>query len=134
MGLNRQTILGNLGKDPELRQTNNGTSVCNIRIGASMREKVDGEWTGVTEWFDCVLWGNQADIAGKHLSKGDQVYLEGRTKTRNYEKDGQTVYKTEVVIDLMEFANGSRSKNNNASSYGDEHYNRADKPTERIPF
>lgn len=134
MGLNRQQILGNLGRDPEVRHTNNGTAVCTLRIGASTREKVDGEWTSVTEWFDCVVWGNQAEIAGKHLSKGDQVYIEGRTKTRQYtDKEGQDRYKTEVQVDRMEFAGGSRSQsnsNNNRSQYGEQHYDRGG----NVPF
>lgn len=97
--VNRVTLLGNLGQDPEMRSTQSNISVCTLRIATSESYKdKSGEWQERTDWHNVVLWDKLADIAGQYLSKGSQVYIEGRLQTRNYEaQDGTTKYITEVV-------------------------------------
>lgn len=98
-GLNRVTLLGNLGADPELRMTQGGQAVLSLRLATSEsyldRNKVRQERT---EWHRVSLWGNRAEALGKILAKGERVLVEGRLQTRSYEdRDGKKVYQTEVV-------------------------------------
>ena len=95
--LNRVTLIGNLGTDPELRATPQGVSVCTIRIATteSYKDK-SGEMKESTEWHNIVLWEKLAEIAATYLKKGSKVYLEGKLKHRSYEKDGITRYITEI--------------------------------------
>lgn len=98
-GLNRVTLLGNLGADPELRMTQGGQAVLHLRIATSEsyldRNKVRQERT---EWHRVSLWGNRAEALGKILAKGERVLVEGRLQTRSYDdKDGKKVYQTDVV-------------------------------------
>ncbi len=93
--VNKAIIVGNLGRDPELRQTNNGNDVCNLSVATT--ERVNDE--DKTEWHRVTVWGNSATACGKYLRKGRQVYVEGRIETRSYEgKDGSTKYSTEIVV------------------------------------
>lgn len=92
--LNRVTIEGHLGKDPELRTTQGGTAVCNFSIGVS--EGKQGDENRETEWFNVVLWKWAAEKAAKELKKGDAVHIEGKLKTRSYEKGGVKLYFAEV--------------------------------------
>jgi single-strand DNA-binding protein len=95
--LNRATILGNVGKDPELRTTQSGISVCRLNVATSDSYKgKNGEWQETTEWHSIVLWGDLADRYSKNIKKGSKVYIEGRIQTRSYEKDGIVRYVTEV--------------------------------------
>lgn len=96
--LNRVTLLGNLGQDPELRSTPQGTSVCNLNIATteSYKDRNSGEWKDITDWHRVVLWEGLANVASEYLKKGDKVYIEGKLKTRSYEQDGITKYITEV--------------------------------------
>jgi single-strand DNA-binding protein len=95
--LNRVTLIGNLGADPELRSTSQGTQVCSIKIATTERYKdKSGEWKDSTEWHNIVLWERLADTASKYLKKGSKVYVEGKLKHRSYEKDGITRYITEI--------------------------------------
>jgi single-strand DNA-binding protein len=101
--LNRVTLIGNLGADPELRSTPQGTSVATISIATTENYKdKNGEWQENTEWHRIVLWSRLADIAGEYLKKGNKVYIEGKLQTRNYEdKDGVTRYITEIKATNM---------------------------------
>ena len=95
--LNRVTLIGNLGADPELRSTPQGTQVCTLKIATTERYKdKNGELKDSTEWHSVVLWDKLAEIASKYLKKGSKVYLEGKLKHRSYEKDGITRYITEI--------------------------------------
>ncbi len=100
--LNRVTLIGNLGKDPELRTTPTGQTVCNFSIATteSYKDKND-QWQEVTDWHNIVMWNRLAEVAGQYLKKGNKVYLEGKLKTRSYEKDGVTRYMTEVMVNNM---------------------------------
>lgn len=95
--LNRATILGNVGKDPELRTTQSGISVCRLNVATSDSYKgKNGEWQETTEWHSIVLWGDLADRYSKNIKKGSKVYIEGRIQTRSYEKEGIVRYVTEI--------------------------------------
>ncbi|MCK5742417.1 MAG: single-stranded DNA-binding protein [Chlorobi bacterium] len=98
--INRVTLLGNLGRDPELRSTPSGQSVCSVSIATtdSYKDKTSGEWVDSTEWHNLVFWAYNADKAAQYLKKGSRVCIEGKLKTRNYEKDGVTRYFTEVHV------------------------------------
>ena len=124
-GLNKVMIIGNLGRDPEMRYTPSGKPVTSFSI-ASSRSWIssDGERREETEWFNVVAWGNLAEICNQHLNKGQQVYIEGRLQTRSWEDDnGQRHFRTEVVANEMIIL-GSRVRYNNSSR--DRSYDAAD--------
>lgn len=101
--VNKVILVGNLGRDPELRYTPNGTPVANFSIATSERFKgQDGEWKDQTEWHNIVCWRRLAEVAGEYLKKGSKVYIEGKLKTRNWDdKDGKKNYRTEIFVDNM---------------------------------
>lgn len=107
-GVNRVTLLGNVGKDPELRYTPNGTAVASFSLATTERYKgQDGEWKDQTEWHNLVCWRRQAEIAGEYVKKGRKLYVEGKIRTRSYDnKEGQKVYRTEIVIDTFILLDG----------------------------
>ena len=122
-GVNRATIIGNLGKDPEVRYSNQGTAICNMTIATSesWTDKSTGEKQEKTEWHRCVSFGKQAEVLGKYLVKGSQVYIEGKLQTRQYEKDGQTHYATEIVVqDFTFLGGGQQSGRGNKPSTGQQ--------------
>jgi single-strand DNA-binding protein len=98
--VNRVTIIGNLGKDPETRSMQNGGKVTNLTIATSefWKDKSTGEKKQKTEWHRVVIFGNLAEIAEKYLAKGSKVYVCGSLQTRSWEKDGAKQYTTEVVL------------------------------------
>jgi single-strand DNA-binding protein len=102
-GVNKVILIGRLGKDPEVRNLDNGAVVANFSIATSesYKDRTTGEKKEVTEWHNIVLWRGLAEIAQKYLHKGDQVFIEGKLRTRSWEKDGVTRYTTEVVADNM---------------------------------
>jgi single-strand DNA-binding protein len=98
--LNKVQIIGHLGADPELRYTSNGLAVATLNVATNERFKSGDtdEWQDRTEWHRVVAWGKLAEIAGEYLSKGRQVYIEGRLQTRSWEgQDGVKRYTTEIV-------------------------------------
>jgi single-strand DNA-binding protein len=98
--LNRVQLIGNLGKDPEIKYTPQGTPVAKITIATNERFKdKGGEWQDRTEWHNVVLWQRLAEIAGEYLKKGGKVYIEGRLQTRSWDdkQTGQKKYMTEIV-------------------------------------
>ena len=102
-GVNRVTLVGNLGQDPEVRYLPNGGAVTNITLATSesWRDKQTGESKEVTEWHRVVLFGKLAEVAGEYLRKGSQVYIEGQLKTRKWQdQGGQDRYTTEVVVNV----------------------------------
>lgn len=96
--LNKVSLIGNLGKDPEVRTLDNGNKVASFSIATteSWKDK-NGERQSQTEWHNVVLWKGLAGVAESYLKKGSKVYVEGKLTTRSYEKDGQTRYITEIV-------------------------------------
>jgi len=112
MGVNKVTLLGNLGADPEHRYTPNGASVCEFRLATNERwlDK-QGQKQERTEWHRIVAWGKLADICAEYLSKGRQVYLEGKLRTRSWtDKESTKRWMTEVIADKVEFLGGGGEK------------------------
>ena len=102
--VNKVIIVGNLGADPETRYMPSGDAVTNIRVATTDRykDKASGEMKETAEWHRIAFFGRLAEIAGEYLKKGSQVYIEGRLKTRQWEKDGQKQYSTEIVADQLQ--------------------------------
>jgi len=121
--LNRVTLVGNLGQDPEFRTTPQGSSVCNLNIATteSYKDKNTGEWKDTTDWHRVTLWEGLADTANKYLKKGNKVLIEGKLKTRSYEdKDGTKRYITEVLgqsLIMMGGGGGGGESNSGGRSY-----------------
>ena len=108
--VNKVTLIGNLGKDPETRYAPSGDAICNITLATTdtWRDKTSGEKREATEWHRVVFFGKLAEIAGQYLRKGSQVYVEGSLRTRKWQdKDGQDRYTTEIRADEMKML-GSR--------------------------
>jgi single-strand DNA-binding protein len=108
MGVNKVIIIGNLGADPELRYTQGGQAVSNFRVATNEKwTDKEGKPQERTEWHRVVVWGRQAENCEKYLSKGRQVYVEGRLQTREWDdKDGNKRYTTEVVAQTVQFLSG----------------------------
>ena len=105
--VNKVILVGNLGRDPEIRSTPSGQNVANFSVATTRRWKDrDGNRQEKTEWHNIVAWGKQAEIAGQYLTKGKQVFVEGRLETRTWEKDGQKHYRTEVICDQFTMLGG----------------------------
>ncbi len=106
--LNKVQIIGNLGRDPEMRFTPNGRSVANFNVACNRRYTTgDGEQRDDTEWVRVVCWERLAELAGQYLSKGSQVYVEGRLQTREWEdRDGNRRWTTEVIAREIQFLGG----------------------------
>ena len=102
-GVNKVILVGRLGKDPEVRNLENGATVANFTLATSesYKDRTTGEKKEVTEWHNIVLWKTLAEISQKYLHKGDMVYIEGKLRTRSWEKEGVTRYTTEVIGDNM---------------------------------
>ena len=102
-GLNRVQLIGNVGQDPELRFTQSGQGILNMRLATNERFKgKDGEWQDRTEWHTVVVWGKRGEGLNKVVSKGTQLYVEGRLQTRSWEdKTGAKRYSTEVVAEKV---------------------------------
>lgn len=111
-GINKAIIVGRLGQDPEVRYTPDGTAVANFSVATSeaWTDKQTGEKKERTEWHRIVAWRRLGEICGEYLSKGRQVYVEGKLQTRSWEKDGVTRYTTEIVATDVQFL-GSRDDN-----------------------
>ncbi|MHB1529419.1 MAG: single-stranded DNA-binding protein [Acidiferrobacteraceae bacterium] len=119
-GINKVILVGNLGKDPEVRYVPNGSAIANITLATSesWKDKVSGEKQERTEWHRVVFFGKLAEIAGEYLKKGAQVYVEGRLQTRKWQdKEGKDRYTTEIVANDLQML-GSRGAG--AESYSQE--------------
>lgn len=136
--LNKVMLIGNLGKDPEVRYTTSGQGVASFSIATTEKFKnKSGDMEERTEWHNIVLWGRQAEIAKEYLSKGKTVFIEGRLQTRKWQdKDGRDRYTTEIVGDRMQMLSpkgggSGRSGGEPSASYDDPvSYNQDDD----IPF
>lgn len=106
--VNKVVLLGHLGQDPELKYTPSGQAVARLRLATSDRFKdKNGEWQDRTEWHTVTCWAKLAEIASQYLTKGSQVYFEGRLRTHSWEdKDGKKNYSTEVVAEDMVMCGG----------------------------
>lgn len=106
-GLNKVMLIGNLGKDPELKYTNSGVAVATFSVATpdSWKDQ-EGNTQERTEWHNIVAWRKLAEICGEYLKKGKKVYIEGKLQTRTYEKDGVKQYRTEIVADQLVMLDG----------------------------
>lgn len=112
-GVNKVILLGNLGKDPEVRYLEGGTAVANFTLATSetYKDRTSGERKSITEWHNVVVWRGLAEIAEKYLKKGSQIYIEGKLRSRQWQdKDGNNRYTTEIVADTMQMV-GKRDDN-----------------------
>ena len=141
--LNKVMLIGNLGKDPEVRYTTSGSAVASFPLATTEKYKnKSGEWEEKTEWHNVTLWARLAEIAGEYLSKGKTVYIEGRLQTRKWQdKEGKDRYTTEIVGEKMQMlsakgdgggkSGGGRSGGEPTAAYDDPvAYNQDDD----IPF
>jgi single-strand DNA-binding protein len=120
-GINKIILVGNLGKDPEVRYAQSGMAICKMRVAVTERVKdgADG-WKDATEWFTITTFGKTAENAGQYLQKGRQVYVEGRLKTDKY-KDKEGVERTavEVIANTLQYlGNGNGQKGKTPSTEG----------------
>jgi len=109
MSVNKVILVGNLGKDPEVRFTNSGSAVANFSIATSeIWNDRDGKRQERTEWHNIVVWGKQAEHCGQYLAKGRQVYIEGSIRTRSYDDKttGAKRYVTEIIAQRIQFLGG----------------------------
>jgi len=118
--INKAILVGNLGRDPEIRYTASGMAVANFTIATSERwkDKTSGEMQERTEWHRIVAWGKLGEICGEYLAKGRQVYIEGKIQTRQWDdKDGNKRYTTEIVANEMKML-GSKDSGDGQRSAG----------------
>ena len=117
--INKVILVGNLGRDPEVRFAQSGNKIVNFSMATSdsWKDRETGERREKTEWHRVVLWRRLAEIAGEYLKKGSKIYIEGQLQTRKWEQDGQTRYTTEIVARDMQFLD---SRGSSDSSYEDE--------------
>lgn len=107
-GVNKVILVGNLGADPDMRYTQSGAGVCELRLATneSWTDR-NGQKQERTEWHRIVVWGKRAEICSKYLSKGRQIYVEGRLQTRSWDdKDGNKRYTTEIIANDVQFLGG----------------------------
>ena len=117
-GVNKVTLIGNLGKDPEIRYTQSGSAVVNVSIATTdtWKDKQSGETQERTEWHNLVFFGRLAEIVNEYLKKGSQVYVEGRLQTRKWQdKEGHDRYTTEIVANEMQMLGGRSGADGGAS-------------------
>lgn len=119
MSINKVCISGNLGRDPELRATASGMSVCRFSVCVNDRRKNrQGEWVDVPNWVDVTFFGNRAESISQHLSKGSLVFVSGRLHQSTWEKDGQKRSKLEIVGDDIQFGGNRQGQQQPAQHQG----------------
>lgn len=122
-GINKVILIGNLGKDPEVRYFPSGDAVANATVATteSWKDKQTGEAKEMTEWHNVVFPGKLGEIAGKYLKKGSKVYIEGSLRTRKWEKDGVTRYTTEIRVGDMQMLDGKPGGGGSAAMSDDDY-------------
>jgi single-strand DNA-binding protein len=109
MGINKVILVGNVGRDPEIKALPSGTRLATFSLATTDRRFKDENGNPRTEWHNLVAWSGLADVVEKYVTKGKQLYIEGRIQTRSYEQDGQKKYFTEIHISEMELLGGRPS-------------------------
>lgn len=134
MSFNKITIVGNLGRDPELRYTPQGDAVCNLSVATSEKKRdKSGELQDITTWFRVTLWRKQAENAAKYLSKGSPVYIEGRLRIEEWtDREGKNRYTCDVNATDMQFL-GSRNGSNEHSQYGENDFSSEEPDFGNVP-
>ena len=120
-GVNKVILVGNLGKDPEVRTLEGGRKVANVTLATSEKFKDrEGQLQERTEWHRLSIWGPQAETAEKYLRKGSQIYAEGKLRTREYEQDGQKKYSTDIMVDTFTMLGGRPDGQNSGGGMSDQ--------------
>ena len=129
-GVNKVILVGNLGKDPEVRHLDNGVAVANFSLATTENYKnKQGERVSQTEWHNIVLWRGLAEVAENWLKKGSSIYVEGKIRTRKWEdKDGVTRYSTEILGDNMTMLGGKSSSENKTEQTSESEESQDDLP------
>ena len=100
--LNKVMLIGNVGRDPEMRYTQSGEPVTTFSLATNRRTQKDGQWGDETDWHNVVAWGKLAEQCNEYLNKGRKIYIEGRLQTRSFDnKEGVKQYRTEIVANTM---------------------------------
>lgn len=136
-GVNKVILLGNLGKDPEIRVLENNVKKASFPLATSeiIKDRNTGEKRTDTEWHNIVMWRSLAEVAEKYLKKGNQVYVEGKIKSRSYtDRDGNTRYITEIVAENFVMLSRNESSKGNSSEQGTDTGTIMDKDTGDLPF
>jgi single-strand DNA-binding protein len=137
--INKVIVIGNLGRDPEVRYTPSGAAVCNVSVATTRnwKDKTSGDKVEETEWHRVVFYDRLAEIAGEYLKKGRSVYVEGRLKTRKWQdKDGKDNYTTEIVAEQMQLLGGREGGGGGGygggqAQGGDDGFSQASEPAAR---
>jgi single-strand DNA-binding protein len=120
-GVNKVFLLGNVGKDPEIRATGGGTAVASFGLATAERTKdQQGNWVDKTEWHNVVAYGRTAEIVRDYVKKGKELFIEGRLQTRTWDDktSGEKKYRTEIIVNEMTLLGGSGGKSEGSSSSG----------------
>ena len=122
MSVNKVILVGNVGKDPEIRHLDTGVAVANFPLATSESYIAkNGEKVTTTEWHNIVLWRGLAEVAEKYVTKGRQLYIEGRIRTRNYDdKDGNKRYVTEIYGDIMQLLGSKNEDKSGTNQYNSQ--------------
>ncbi|MBC7419501.1 MAG: single-stranded DNA-binding protein [Bdellovibrio sp.] len=124
-GVNKVIIVGRLGQDPEVKAVGQGATVTRLNVATSETWVKDGQKQEKTEWHRIVVWGKLAEICGKYLAKGRQVYVEGRLQTRSWEDNGQKKYSTEIVATTVQFLGSANNETSAGASTGNSSMNQS---------
>ena len=140
-GINKVILVGNLGRDPETRYLPSGGAVTNVSLATSRswKDRDSGEQKEKTEWHRIVFFNRLGEIAGEYLKRGSKVYVEGELRTREWEKEGQKHFTTEIVANEMQMldskgGNSDYEKNNNSSIAAPSSLSSSDMVDDDIPF
>lgn len=114
--LNQVQLIGNLTKDPEIKQVASGNSVSTFSLAMNRSVKNGDNWEEVTDYADCVAWGRIAEMIHEFVSKGQKLFVQGRLQTRSYEKDGNKKYVTEVVVSDVVFMDSKKDTSESSQS------------------
>lgn len=124
-GMARVVVMGNLTRDPELRSTGGGTSVCSLSVAVNERRKVQGEWEEYVSFYDVTVFGNSAESTAQYLAKGSPVAVDGRLTQDRWEKDGQKRSAVQIIADQVNWLPDGRDSSERSAAEPDE---------EKIPF
>ena len=118
--VNKVTLIGNLGQDPEIKSLESGQKVASFSLATSESFKdKDGVKQNKSEWHNIVIWGKLADVVEAYVKKGDKLYLEGKIQTQTWEKDGEKKYRTNIVCNQMTMLGGKPSGEASSETSGD---------------
>lgn len=134
MSLNKVLLIGNAGRDPEIRHLESGVATASFSLATTerFRDRNSGEYRDQTEWHNIVCWRNLAEFAEKYIRKGTQLFIEGRIRTRSYnDKDGNTRYTTEIVADNVQLL--GRKSDNPANTQGGDSFQSYPSPSPQRP-